>query len=70
MEANNYKVSYTKANGEKSTLIVKARNESEALKNAKNVCYTGTNFHNPIQTDEQITFAEQTSGHHSNRINR
>ncbi len=70
MKANYYKVSYTKANNENDTLIVKARNEIEALKNAKNVCYTGSNFQNPVQTEEQTSFAEQTSGHHSNRINK
>ena len=69
MKTNHYKVSYTKANNDRSSLIVKARDEKEALKNAQNVCYTGSNFHSPIQVEEQPTFAEQTSGHHSNRVN-
>ena len=69
MKANYYQVNYTKANSENSTLIVKARSESEALINAKNVCFTGSEFNTPIEVSEQTTFAEQTSGHHINRAN-
>jgi len=69
MKANHYQASYTKANNEQSTIIVKARDEKEAITSAKNVCYTGSNFHSPIQVEEQPTFADQTSGHHSNRSN-
>jgi len=39
-----YEVSYTKAIGSKGILNVKARNEQEAIANAKDNCYTGSNF--------------------------
>jgi hypothetical protein len=39
-----FTISYTKANGQQSSFTVKARNENEAIGNAKNICYTGTDF--------------------------
>ena len=39
-----YQVSYTKKIGGRGTLNVKARNEKEAIANAKDNCYTGSNF--------------------------
>lgn len=39
-----FTISYTKANGQTSSFTVKARNEKEAIGNAKNICYTGANF--------------------------
>lgn len=40
----NYTVKYVKANGQNGTITVKARNEKEAISNAKNQRYTGNNF--------------------------
>ena len=48
MKAQTYKVTYTKAIGTTGVLTVKARNEKEALANAKNTCKTGSDFRNPI----------------------
>ena len=70
MKTNFYQLDYTKQNGQNTQIVVKARNENEAIPNAKNVCYTGKDFRNPEQVPEQATFADTTSGHHSNRANR
>lgn len=48
-----YSVSYDKKNGQSGTLFVLAMNENEALKNAKNCCFTGSNFRDAIETSEQ-----------------
>ncbi len=39
-----YAVSYTKKIGGRTIMSVKARNEAEALKNAKDIRKTGSNF--------------------------
>ena len=39
-----YQISYLKANGENGFINVKARNENEAISNAKDNCFTGSNF--------------------------
>lgn len=41
---NTYQVTYTRAIGDINTIIVKARNENEAINNAKYNCFTGSNF--------------------------
>ena len=48
MKTQSYKVTYTKAIGTNGTLIIKARNEKEALSNAKNTCKTGSDFRNVV----------------------
>jgi hypothetical protein len=40
----NYTVTYTKKNGQIGTIEVTARNEKEAIANAKNQHYTGKDF--------------------------
>ena len=39
-----YQISYTKKTGVKGLLNVKARNKYEALANAKDNCFTGSDF--------------------------
>ena len=39
-----YKVKYTKAIGTEGVIIVRAENEAQALKNAKYLCFTGSDF--------------------------
>ena len=51
--ATYYCVNYTKTNGQKSTIEVKARNEKEAIANAKNICYTGSDFHTPERVSKK-----------------
>lgn len=45
-----YEVTYTTKMGLTSSIIVKARNAQESLKNAANLCFTGKDFRNPIET--------------------
>jgi hypothetical protein len=49
---NTYKVNYTKRIGGQGEIIVKAENEKQALGNAKNLCFTGSDFRNPTLTKE------------------
>lgn len=48
MKTQNYKVTYTKEIGTTGILTIKARNEKEALSNAKNTCKTGSDFRDVI----------------------
>lgn len=50
-----YKVTYTKAIGGEGSILVKAGDEKQALRNAKNNCATGSDFRNPIESDEKYT---------------
>lgn len=49
MKSKVFNVTYTKAIGGNGTLQVKARNEAEALKNAKFLCFTGRDFRNAVE---------------------
>jgi hypothetical protein len=42
-------VNYTKFIGGNSQIIVKAKNEKEAISTAKNLRFTGSNFHSPTK---------------------
>ncbi len=53
-----YNVTYDKKVGGAGNLVVKARNEIEALKNAANLCFTGSNFRDPVVVEKQDTFAD------------
>lgn len=46
-----FQVSYTKANGSNGTILVKAQDESQAIKNAQFSCFTGKDFRNPVITE-------------------
>jgi hypothetical protein len=48
-----FKVTYTKRIGGEGTINVKANDENQALRNAKNLCATGSDFRNAILTDEK-----------------
>lgn len=52
MKTNTYKVTYTKAIGGEGTILVKANDEAQALKNAKNLCSTGEYFRDAKLTDK------------------
>lgn len=45
---NTYKVTYTKATGSNGTILVRANDEKQAVVNAKDVCYMGREFRNPV----------------------
>lgn len=48
-----FKVTYTKKIGGAGTILVRAENEKTALRNAKDLCATGSSFRNAIETDEK-----------------
>ena len=47
-----YKVKYTKVNSTEGTIIVRAKTEQEAIKNAKYLCFTGSNFREPLKIND------------------
>ena len=48
-----YNVTYTKRIGGEGTILVKAQDENQAIKNANFLCATGSDFRNAIETQEQ-----------------
>lgn len=54
-----FKVTYDKANNTEGFLVVKASDEENALGNAKANCFTGRNFRNAIEVEEQATFSQK-----------
>lgn len=66
-----YEVTYDKRIGGTGKLVVKALNETESLRNAVNCCFTGSNFREPVEVEEQETFAQQHPNGRcgSNRMN-
>jgi hypothetical protein len=44
-----FKITYTKKIGGQGTIIVKALDAENAIKNAKYLCFTGSDFCNPIE---------------------
>lgn len=50
-----WKVTYTKRNGGEGSVLVKAKNEPQALVNAKFNCATGSGFRNAVETIEKYT---------------
>ena len=47
-----FQVTYTKAIGGEGTILVKAQNENQAITNARNVCASGSDFRNALETDQ------------------
>lgn len=51
-----YEVAYTKKVGGNGTILVRAKDEAQALKNAKYLCFTGSNFRDAkIVSDDLYT---------------
>lgn len=48
-----FKVTYTKRIGGEGSILVKAQDENQALKNAQNLCATGSDFRNPVVVSNQ-----------------
>ena len=48
-----FKVTYTKRIGGEGTILVKAQDANQAIKNAKYQCATGSDFRNAVETDEK-----------------
>lgn len=59
MKANQFKftyeVTYTKRIGGEGTILVKADTSEQALKNARNLCATGSDFRKPIISDKEYS---------------
>jgi hypothetical protein len=66
MKAKYYQISYVKANGEAGQLVAKGRNESEAISNAKDNCFTGKGF---TVIKETTPTKETVKGGGSHRMN-
>lgn len=64
-----YNVTYTKAKGLKGIIMVKARNQKEALSNAKNCCFTGSNFRDAVETNKPYIKPSKMGFQGSNRMN-
>lgn len=50
-----YKVTYTKHIGGNGTVLVKASSPEQAVKNAKFLVATGSDFRDAVETDEKYT---------------
>jgi len=55
LKAKTYIVTYDRKIGDEGSIIVKAIDENQALANAKNLCATGSNFRNAVETTEEYT---------------
>ena len=53
-EIKTFRVTYTKYIGGNGTIIVKAKDEIQAIANAKYLCATGKNFREPQQIDDSL----------------
>lgn len=57
-----YEVTYTSKMKKTSSIIVRARNASEALKNATHLCHTGADFRNPLVINENFYVKPRKQG--------
>ena len=53
-ENKTFRVAYTKYIGGNGTIIVKAKDEMQAIANAKYLCATGKDFREPQQVDDNL----------------
>lgn len=55
-KSNTFEVTYTKKVGGNGTIIVRAENKAQALRNAKYLCFTGSDFRGAkLVSDNQYT---------------
>lgn len=50
-----FNVEYTKKVGGNGIIMVKADTNAEAIKNARYLCFTGSDFRNPVETKEEYS---------------
>lgn len=50
-----FKVTYTRKIGGEGSILVKANDADYAIKQAKYLCATGSDFRDAVETDEQYT---------------
>jgi len=48
-----FKVTYTKKVGGEGTILVLAHNQDLAIKRANQLCFTGSDFRNAVETNEK-----------------
>ena len=61
-ENKTFRVTYTKYTGDNGTRIVKAKDEIQAVANAKYLCATGKNFREPQQIDDNLYIKPRKQG--------
>lgn len=61
-ENKTFRVTYTKYIGGDGTIIVKAKDEIQAVANAKYLCATGKNFREPQQIDDNLYIKPRKQG--------
>lgn len=55
MTTKTYKVDYTRKVGGVGSILVKANSETMAIVNARNLCATGSDFRNAMETEDVYT---------------
>ena len=63
-ENKTFRVIYTKYIGGNGTIIVKAKDEMQAINNAKYLCATGKDFREPQQIDDSLYTKPRKQGFH------
>ena len=61
-ENKTFRVTYTKYTGGDGTIIVKAKDEIQAVANAKYLCAPGNNFREPKQIDDDLYIKPRKQG--------
>ena len=61
-KSKTFRVTYTKYIGGNGTIIVKAKDEIQAITNAKYLCATGKNFRDPQQIDDNLYIKPRKQG--------
>jgi hypothetical protein len=57
-----YSVDYTKKTGASGTIIVKAASAANDITNAMHLCYTGSNFCNPVEVEAALYIKPKKQG--------
>lgn len=65
--SNTFEVTYTKRVGGNGTIIVKAENAEQALKNAKYLCFTGSDFRDAKEVGEDQYAKPRKQGFHGSK---
>jgi len=70
MKAKVFEVTYTKKIGGEGSILVKAQNEAQAIKNAAHLCFTGSDFRNVKEVDPCLYVKPRELGYQgSERMN-
>ena len=61
-KSKTFQVAYTQKTGGDSSVIVKGMNEAEAIANARQHVFTGSNFRNPVEIDSSLYVKPSAQG--------